>query len=135
MPILTPIMRTLLLLAAVLLPFVASAADQELKYMPAVVTVTGTLAEGKSKHPNGKWMEFSYIKLDTPAFIKGDGKEDSLDVDEKNVKEIQVSSQEDDILKKLGPLKGKKVTLTGSIFHAHTAYHVRDLVILVTAVK
>lgn len=125
-------MRLALLIPAVVLlsPLVQSA-DQVLQYEPAVVQVTGTVTKGKREHPNGTWFDFYLVKLAAPTSIKGDGEKDSLNVDEKDVKEIQVFSTDDAVLKKIGKLEGKKVVVTGTIFHAHTAWHVRELVMTV----
>jgi hypothetical protein len=126
-----PAMRLILsLLIGVLLPFVANA-DQVLQYEPTVVQVTGTVAKGKREHPNGTWFDFYVIKLATPVSIKGDGGKDSFNVDEKDVKEIQVFSTDDAVLKQIGKMEGKKVVIAGTIFHAHTAWHVRELVMTV----
>ena len=127
-------MRALVPLLAILMPVLTSA-DPVLKYEPAVVEITGTLAKGKHEHPNGTWFDVLILKLDKPASIKGDGEKDSLSVDETNIKEIQVSSTDNAVLKKLGSLNGKKATLTGTIFHGHTAWHVRELVLMATSVK
>lgn len=127
-------MRTLLLLLVLILSAVASA-DTVLQYEPAVVEITGTLTKGKHEHPNGTWFDFQLLKLAAPASIKGDGEEDSLNVSEEKITEIQLASQDDAILKKLAKLNGKKATLTGTLFHSHTAWHVRELVMMVTAIK
>jgi len=110
-------------------------ADQKLQYEPAVVEITGALSKGKAEHPNGKWFDILVLKLDAPASIKGDGKPDSFNEDEDHIQEIQVYSGDEALLKKLGKLSGKKVTLKGTLFHAQTAWHVRDLVMMVTEVK
>lgn len=127
-------MRPLLLLLALVLPAVVSA-DTALQYEPAVVEITGTLAKGKHEHPNGTWFDFQLLKLAAPASIKGDGGEDSFNVSEGKITEIQISSQDDALRKKLAKLNGKKATLTGTLFHSHTAWHVRELVMMVTAIR
>jgi hypothetical protein len=107
---------------------------EELKYEPAVVQMTGTVSKGKREHPNGTWFDFYIVKLAAPASIKGDGEKDSFNVDEKGVKEIQVFSTDEAVLKTIGKLDGKKVAVTGTLFHAHTAWHVRELVMTVKEV-
>ena len=110
-------------------------ADQVLQYEPTVVEISGTLVKGKQEHPNGTWFDFLLIRLAEPASIKGDGASDGLNVAEDHVTEIQVSSADDALRKKAWALKGKKATLKGTLFHSHTAWHVRELVLMVTAVK
>lgn len=127
-------MRILTLLLAVAFPVIALAGPV-LQYEPVVVEITGTLSKGKHEHPNGTWFDFQLLKLAAPASIKGDGEKDSLCVSEDNITEIQVSSTDATVLKKLASLNGKKAILTGTLFHSHTAWHVRELVFMVTAVK
>lgn len=128
-------MRALLLaLMAVAIPACADA-GQALQFEPAVVTVSGTVAKGKHEHPNGSWFDVLILKLAEPASIKGDGVKDSMNVDEKNIIEIQVSSTDGALLKRLGALNGRSVTVSGTLFHSHTAWHVRELVMMVTAVQ
>lgn len=127
-------MRILTLLLAVAFPVIALAGPV-LQYEPVVVEITGTLSKGKHEHPNGTWFDFQLLKLAAPASIKGNGEEDSLCVSEDNITEIQVSSTDATVLKKLASLNGKKAILTGTLFHSHTAWHVRELVFMVTAVK
>jgi hypothetical protein len=123
-------------LALLLLVLATSAwADQVLQYEPALVEITGTLSKGKAEHPNGNWFNILILKLDAPASIKGDGKADSFNEDEDHITEIQVYSGDEAILKKMGRLDGKKAVLKGTLFHAQTAWHVRDLVMMVTDVK
>jgi hypothetical protein len=127
-------MRLLFLLLTAVLPLLA-VADDVLRYEPAVVQVSGTISKGKHQHPNGTWFDVLVLKLATPASIKGDGEKDSFNVDEKNVTELQVYSPDAALLKNMGALNGKDVTLKGTLFHAHTAWHVRDLVLMVAAIK
>ena len=110
-------------------------ADQVLKYEPAVVEVTGQISKGKEQHPNGSWFDFQLIKLDAPASIEGDDSGQSVDVSEDKLTEIQVYSNDASIRRKIDALAGKKAILKGTLFHSHTAWHVRQLVMSVTEVK
>jgi hypothetical protein len=127
-------MRLALSLLAVLFP-AFGIADQVLQYGPAVVQVTGKLSKGKAEHPNGTWFNILILKLDEKASIKGSDAKDAIDVSEENVTEIQVSSMDNALLKRINGLDGKKVTLAGTLFHSHTAWHVRELVMMATSVK
>jgi hypothetical protein len=127
-------MRFLIALLVVAFPAFALA-DQTLHYEPAVVQVTGTLVKGKHEHPNGTWFDILLLKLNEPASIKGDGEKESMNVSENHITEIQISSTDNAILKKAGGMNGKKVVLTGTLFHSHTAWHVRELVMMVTSLK
>ena len=123
-----------LVLAALAIPAWVSA-DQPLQYEPSVVEVSGTLVKGKQEHPNGTWFDFLLLKLPQPMSIKGDGEADSINVSEDHITEIQVSSADEALLKKVWSMKQKKMTLKGTLFHSHTAWHVRELVLMVTAIE
>jgi hypothetical protein len=110
-------------------------ADQVLQYEPAVMEITGKITDGKAQHPNGSWFDFQLIKLSEPASIKGDDSGNSFDVSEAVIKEIQIYSGDKEMRKRLSALVGKKAVLKGTLYHAHTAWHVRDLVLTVTEAK
>ncbi|HEY2574004.1 MAG TPA: DUF4431 domain-containing protein [Verrucomicrobiaceae bacterium] len=110
-------------------------ADQVLQYEPAAVEISGKISKGRAQHPNESWFDFQVIKLDTPASIKGDDSGDSVNESEAHITEIQIYSTDPALRKKLGALNGKKATLKGTLFHSHTAWHVRQLVLSVTEVK
>ncbi len=110
-------------------------ADQVLQYEPAVVEITGVIAKAKAQHPNETWFDFQYVKLATPASIQGDNDKDSFNETETGVTEVQIYSGDDKIRKQYLSLVGKKAILKGTVFHAQTAWHVRDLVLMVTEVR
>jgi hypothetical protein len=91
------------------------------------------LTKGKHEHSNETWFDILVLKLDKPASIKGDDTRDSLNVSEDKITETQVSSMDNAVLKKVGAMEGKKVTLSGTLFHSHTAWHVRELVLMAPA--
>lgn len=123
-------------LALCLLVFAAEArADQVLKYEPEVVEVSGQITKGKEEHPNGTWFDFFLIKLDVPASIKGDDSGQTVNASETGVMEIHVFSKDAELRKKLSSMVGHKARLKGTLFHSHTAWHVRPLVMSVTEVK
>jgi hypothetical protein len=128
-------MKPSFLLLLLLTLAAAARADQVLQYEPAVVEVSGTITKGKEQHPNGSWFDFQLIKLDQPASIKGDDSKDSIDVSEPHITEIQAYSNDAAIRKKISQLTGKEAVLKGTLFHSHTAWHVRDLVMMVTEVR
>ncbi len=110
-------------------------ADQALQYEPALVEITGVIGKAKAQHPNESWFDFQFIKLATPASIQGDNVKDSFNETETGVTEIQIYSGDEKIRKQYLKLVGKKATLKGTVFHAQTAWHVRQLVLAVTEVK
>jgi hypothetical protein len=98
-----------------------------LQYEPTVVEVHGMLKSGKREHPNGEMFDFYIIKLDSPVSISAD-KDNEINVAELDVKEIQVYSNEPAIRKSMAALVDKHIAAKGTIFHEHTAWHVRVLV-------
>ena len=108
--------------------------EQLLKYEPEVTEISGNLSKGKFQHPNGTWVEFYVLKLVNPASIVADGV-NGINESESNVEEIQIYSSSQAIRKVLSELLGKNVTVKGTIFHAHTAWHVRPLVMDVIEVR
>ena len=127
-------MKIRLLASLFVLFFALSAlADQTIRYEPVSVQLNGTLALGKFQHPNGRWMPFTYLVSATPVSIAADPA-NPLYVRETGVKEIQLSSADKTISQRLRSLSGKTVTLTGTVFHAENAWHVRPLIMDVEAI-
>jgi hypothetical protein len=122
-----------LLFAAMLLPTICFA-DQLLQYEPNVVEIKGSIHSGKFQHPNGTWVKYYYIKLLEPVSIKGD-KANLINSSETGIKEIQIYSMDKGIIAKLKKVAGKKAIIKGTIFHEHTAWHVRKLVMKVSDLK
>lgn len=122
-----------LLILALLLPGVVMA-DQLLQYEPAIVNVSGKLGKGKFQHPNGAWVNFWFLKLDTTVSIRADA-EDSINVSDAGIKELQLYSNNPDIQKRFNKSTGKNVHVKGTVFHSHTAWHVRPLVMDVLELK
>lgn len=111
----------------------SSLADQTIHYEPAQVQLRGTIAIGKFQHPNGRWIPFTYLVPTTPVSIVADPA-NPLYVREAGVKEIQLSDADKAISQRLRSLAGKAVTLTGTVFHAENAWHVRPLIMDVEAI-
>ena len=84
--------------------------DQVIQYEPVVVELSGTVYQGKFQHPNGQWVHYSFIKLKVPVAIKAD-----------QGNELKAKA-------------GRSVIVTGSVFHEHTAWHMRPLVMIVSQV-
>lgn len=123
----------LLLIATALLSTVCFS-DQLLQYEPNIVVLKGTISHGKFQHPNGTWVEFYIIKLLEPATIKED-KINPINSSETGIAEIQLFSNDKAIFTKLKNLSGKKASVKGTLFHEHTAWHIRKLVMNVSDIK
>jgi len=88
------------LLLLTLMPCFAKA-NQTLQYEPAIVEISGKLTKGKFQHPNGRWIKFYSIEIDTPAAITKDGV-NTINISESGIKKIQLYSD--------APKSGKDTT-------------------------
>ena len=107
--------------------------DQVIQYEPIVVELSGTVHQGKFQHPNGQWVHYSFIKLKVPVGIKAD-QENEINCDESDISEIQLYSNSEKIGRTLKAKAGRSVIVTGTVFHEHTAWHIRPLVMIVSQV-
>jgi hypothetical protein len=103
-------------------------ADQLLRYEPAVSELSGKLIKGKFQHPNGEWVNYWFLRLNSPVEIKADNEENSFNESESGIKEIQLYSFDKKLINQLNNNRNKNVKVKGTIFHSHTAWHVRPLV-------
>jgi roadblock/LC7 domain-containing protein len=104
----------------------------EVLYEPAVVQLDGVLRTGKFRHPNGEWVKYYVLKLDKPVSVAAD-KVNAVNVSESGVNEVQAASTTPAVEKTLKAAVNKHVVLEGTLFHGHTAWHIRKLVMLVSA--
>jgi hypothetical protein len=102
-------------------------AESFFQYEPAVMEIHGVVSSGRFEHPNGEMYDFHIIKLDVPVSIVAD-KDNDINGAESGIKEIQIYSSETKIQQAIKSLAGKSVTSKGTIFHEHTAWHRRTLV-------
>ena len=106
---------------------------QVIQYEPVVVELSGTVHQGKFQHPNGQWVHYSFIKLKVPVEIRAD-QENEINCDETDISEIQLYSNSERIGRTLKAKAGRCVIVTGTVFHEHTAWHIRPLVMIVSQV-
>jgi hypothetical protein len=138
-------MRAILLSATIMAvgSFCSSANAQCLKYGPAVVTVTGTLcAQVFAGPPNyrsikrGDRKERAIIlRLLTPTCTSRNDPPQGLDDPETNVREIQLVVTKSAHWKTVERRLGKRVMVTGTLFHAHTGHHRTKVLIDVTNIR
>jgi hypothetical protein len=111
-----------------------SVADQAIQYEPAVVALTGKVAYGKFQHPNGQWIRSSILKLNESVSVDHDG-QNPINVREIHVTEIQLYADSKHLRRSLKAKTGKETTVEGIMFHSHTAWHIRPLVMAVSNVR
>ncbi len=104
-------------------------------YEPSVVQLTGTLREcvcpGPPEYENiemGDAPEHVFVlTLDHPVHVRElIPKEDFLDEPEDNVTEIQVAASSGEAQ----PILGKHVKISGILFHAITAHHRTEVIMI-----
>ena len=92
----------------------------------AEVKITGTLAIVKFKHPNGTNLQAWVVRLPKPVCA------DVTDIDQKvhrvdKIGRVQVSGELDE--RTFKRLLNKRVTVGGTLFGQHTAYHIAPILI------
>ncbi|HEY2809884.1 MAG TPA: DUF4431 domain-containing protein [Rhabdochlamydiaceae bacterium] len=105
-----------------------------LPYEPEIVQLTGLLCESVCPGPPeyasiemGDAPEHVFVlKLDSPVHMRDFNSEESWNEPEDNVSEIQVAATTKDARH----LVNKHVVVTGSLFHAITAHHRTDVVMI-----
>jgi len=116
-----------------------SAAAQCLEYEPKVVTLSGTLVRethaGPPNYesiPRGDQPETIWIlRLSKPVCVTG---ADDLNVKEDHQTEVQLVLEPAQF-KKYRRSIGRRVAVTGKLFHAHTGHHHKSLLISVSEIK
>ena len=105
---------------------------QVVPYEPTTVTLSGRIAVRKSSHPNGTQMVYPILQLPKPVTIAGEsGPSNPINAREECVREIQLYALEPSVHKKLVASQSKRVEVTGTLFHGHTAWHTRSIVMTV----
>jgi hypothetical protein len=109
---------------------------QVVPYEPATVTLSGRIVVGKSLHPNGAQMVYPVLQLSKPVTVAGQaGPSNPVNAPEKCVREIQLYSAQRNIHKALIGYGSKPISVSGTLFHGHTAWHTRSIVMDVTRVN
>ena len=96
------------------------------------VKITGTLVVVKFKHPNGTPLEAYVVRL--PKRVCAD----VTGMDEKkqrvfNIERVQVSGELDE--RTFNALLNKRVTIGGTLFGQHTAYHIAPILIQMKSIE
>jgi hypothetical protein len=105
-------------------------------YEPTVVTLEGRVVVARSRHPNGTKLVYPILRLDKPITVDGGAEpRDPINAREECVKEVQLYAQESKLRTKLLAQGRKRAIVTGTLFHEHTAWHMRKIVMDVTAAE
>ena len=111
-----------------------------LNYEPANVTLTGVVVSktyygppNYGENPKTDAKETQYILvLDSPVDVVGD--QNTMTKTERGVKRITLVIH-DFNANPVEPLLGRRVEVSGTLFHAHTAHHHTKVLINVTSIK
>src|ERR1041384_7028204 len=120
-------MKRLLLIAATLTVLCAAAAAHCLDYEPSVVVLSGTIVRQTFPGPpnyesvaRGDSAERIWIlRLARPICLNV---ADRYDIHESGQKQLQLVLKPE-FYKRFSHLVGKRVTATGTVFHAYTGHH------------
>ncbi len=130
MPRLSPKSLGVVLLLAGPCPALACETETPLAYN-APTKIEGTLKEGKGQHDAQGEFKYGYIPLDKPVCVDAGAEADEFNVTtQEPVDRIQLAG---DAAGKDLPI-GAKVVVEGTLFGAHTMWHVEDVLIDATAV-
>jgi hypothetical protein len=111
-----------------------SADCRSVSYEPASVTLKGKVLISSSRHPNGTALTSPILRLESPVTVEPSAQADPVNVRERCVREIQLSSPSPDLHSGLLRLGTQVVAVTGTLFHEHTAWHVRKIVMQVQSI-
>ena len=131
-------MKRLLLIAATLTVLCAAAAAHCLDYEPSVVVLSGTLVRQTFPGPpnyesvaRGDSAEQIWILRLRKGICVNVA--DHFDIHEAGQKQIQLVL-EPEFYQRFRNFVGKGVTVTGTLFHAHTGHHYKKLLLTTTAI-
>ena len=111
------------LIALIFAAVSAAASAQPYAYEPAVVRLTGTLLSAPGNSPNGKMITFPALQLASPILVEGPD-----DPTEKGVLLLHMVLN-DKTKESFQTLKGKRATVTGTLFHSDNGNHQTNVLI------
>jgi hypothetical protein len=100
---------------------------QTYKYEPAIVTLQGRLLLASGQTPDGKKINFPALQLPKPVTIQGDQESPT----EKGVILMHMVI-EPKMMNTFNSLKGKSVSVTGTMFHSDNGNHQTNVLITPT---
>lgn len=119
-------------LTALLIAAPAAAATKPLPYEPAIVSLQGTLLSGDGTTPDGDKLKFPAIRLFAPISVPDDARRDwsaeqgvvllHLALDDRNMAAFK-------------RLKGKRVKVTGTLFHADNGNQQTNVLVFPVSIK
>lgn len=133
---------TLVLAISCSAAFAAFAAEPEceakrsVQYEPTQIKLSGLIHVAHSKHPNGTKLTYPVLFLKSPIRVSGEvGVINPINQTEQCVSQIQLYSPNNKLNSQLLASESNMVSVTGSLFHSHTAWHMRKIVMSVKEFK
>lgn len=102
----------------------ATSHSQTYKYEPATVSLQGKLLSATGESPDGKRITYPALKLNTPIVVNGDQDTPT----EKGVVLLHMSLGNESMAD-FKRLKGKSVTVLGTLFHSDNGNHQTNVLI------
>lgn len=135
-----PMLTRVCLLAVLCIPVIAypmpsgcESKPRVVRYEPESVTLSGTISISTHKHPNGTILKHPILRLSAPIAVKPSQQADPINSPEPCVRDIHLFSTDKSVHASLYKFGAYGVTVTGSLFHGHTAWHSRNVVMSVTS--
>jgi hypothetical protein len=111
-------------------------AKLSVKYEPTQIKLSGIVHIAHSKHPNGTKLNYPVLFLKNPIMVSGEvGAINPINKTEQCVSQIQLYSPINKLKTQLLAAESNMVSVTGTLFHSHTAWHMRKIVMSVKEIK
>jgi hypothetical protein len=107
-----------------------SCAEQVVRYEPASVSLQGWLLTAYGEEVNGRDVAVPALQLIQPVTVQGAGADSPT---QSNVVLMQMALNQKSMAK-FKALKGKRVTVTGTLFPAHTGHHFTGVLVQPTSI-
>jgi hypothetical protein len=108
--------------------------SRKIAYEPHVAELKGTVSIARARHPNRTWMTYPVMRLTQPVSIQADGV-NPINSSEACIPEVQLTSNDPEVRGRLFSSQGKHLVVRGTVFHEHTAWHMRRLVMIVSEIR
>jgi hypothetical protein len=105
------------------------------RYEPEPVTLQGTVSISVGKHPDGTRQERPILQLENAVTVEPSAQADPVNTREACVSEIQLVANSAALHALLLKTGKATVTVAGTLFHEHTAWHVRPVLMAVKSLQ
>lgn len=117
------------ILVVLAMVFSVASHAQTYRYEPAIVSLQGKLLSAPGETPDGKKIQYPALQLNNPIMVNGDQDTPT----EKGVLLLHLALG-DDTMADFKRLKGKPVTVKGTLFHSDNGHHQTNVLISPTSI-